>query len=87
MRCRDLLDALSDYVDGELDESLCADIEEHLKDCNPWRVEVDTVKKTVTLFRDLLPYEIPLTVPNPAQSQTQYHRSEDGEQPQCFENE
>jgi anti-sigma factor RsiW len=62
MRCRDLLDALSDYVDGELDESLCADIEEHLKDCNPCRVEVDTVKKTVTLFRDHLPYEIPLTV-------------------------
>ena len=45
MRCRELLDALSDYVDGELDESLCADIEEHLKDCNPCRVEVDRQSK------------------------------------------
>jgi anti-sigma factor RsiW len=62
MRCRDLLDAISDYVDGELDESLCADIEEHLKGCNPCRVEVDTVKRTVTLFKDHLPYEIPLAV-------------------------
>jgi len=62
MRCRDLLDALSDYVDGELDESLCTDIEEHLKDCNPCRVEVDTFKKTVALFKDNLPYEIPLAV-------------------------
>jgi anti-sigma factor RsiW len=62
MRCKDLLDALSDFVDGELDESLCSDIEEHLKDCNPCRVEVDTVKKTVTLFKNNLPYEIPLAV-------------------------
>ena len=62
MRCKDLLDALSDFVDGELDESLCSDIEEHLKGCNPCRVEVDTVKKTVTLFKNNLPYEIPLAV-------------------------
>ena len=68
MHCRDLLDALSDYVDGELDESLCSDIEEHLKGCNPCRVEVDTVKRTVTLFKDHLPYEIPLPVQDRLQS-------------------
>jgi predicted anti-sigma-YlaC factor YlaD len=62
MQCRDLLDALSDYVDGDLDESVCAGIEEHLKGCNPCRVEVDTVKRTVALFKDNLPYEIPLPV-------------------------
>lgn len=60
MHCKDLLKILSDYVDGELDQSLCADVEEHLKGCDPCRVVVDTTKKTIALFRDNLPYEIPL---------------------------
>lgn len=64
MRCKDLLEVLSDFVDGELEESLCADIEEHLKGCDPCRVVVDTTKKTITLFKENLPYEIPLEVKN-----------------------
>lgn len=64
MHCKDLLDVLSDFVDGELEESLCADIEEHLKGCEPCRVVVDTSKKTITLFKENLPYEIPLDVKN-----------------------
>ncbi|MDH7500456.1 MAG: zf-HC2 domain-containing protein [candidate division NC10 bacterium] len=62
MHCKDLLEVLSDFVDGELEESLCADIEEHLKGCDPCRVVVDSTKKTITLFKENLPYEIPLEV-------------------------
>ncbi|MFH0872766.1 MAG: zf-HC2 domain-containing protein [bacterium] len=62
MHCKDLLEAISDYVDGELDESLCADIEEHLKNCEPCRVVIDTTRKTITLFKENLPYEIPQPV-------------------------
>jgi len=62
MHCKDLLEAISDYVDGELDESLCADIEEHLKNCEPCRVVVDTTRKTITIFKENLPYEIPQPV-------------------------
>ena len=62
MHCKDLLEVLSDFVDGELEESLCSDIEKHMQDCEPCRVVVDITKKTITLFKDNLPYEIPLEV-------------------------
>lgn len=62
MHCKDLLEVLSDFVDGELEESLCSDIEKHLQDCEPCRVVVDTTKRTITLFKDNLPYEIPFEV-------------------------
>jgi predicted anti-sigma-YlaC factor YlaD len=64
VHCKDLLEILSDFVDGDLEESLCADIEEHLKGCEPCRVVVDTTKRTITLFKDNLPYEIPVEVRN-----------------------
>lgn len=49
--CRELLGQLSEYIDGELEESLCAEIEQHLADCEDCRIVVDTTRKTVLLFR------------------------------------
>lgn len=62
-RCKDLLGALSDYVDGTLGEALCAEIEKHLADCENCRVVVDTLRKTVYLYRasaapDAVPSEV-----------------------------
>ena len=48
--CRHLLGSLSDYVDGDLEARLCAEIEHHLEDCENCRVVVDTLKKTVYLY-------------------------------------
>jgi predicted anti-sigma-YlaC factor YlaD len=48
--CRHLLGSLSDYVDGDLEERLCAEIERHLVECENCRVVVDTLKKTVYLY-------------------------------------
>lgn len=48
--CRHLLDSLSDYVDGELDEALCREIEAHMAGCENCRVVVDTLAKTVELY-------------------------------------
>jgi len=31
--CRDWLGSLSDFVDGELQDALCAEIERHMADC------------------------------------------------------
>jgi anti-sigma factor RsiW len=50
--CRQLLDSLSDYVDGDLEDALCAEIERHLAGCNNCRVVVDTLKKTVYLVQE-----------------------------------
>lgn len=49
--CRHLLDSLSEYVDGELEDALCNEIERHLAGCNNCRVVVDTLKKTVYLVQ------------------------------------
>ena len=49
--CRELSAQLSDYLDGELDEALCAELEAHLAECPNCRVMVDTVRKTITLFQ------------------------------------
>lgn len=51
--CRDLLDGLSDYLEGEASGELCAEIERHLAGCQKCRVVVDTLRKTVTLYRQL----------------------------------
>ncbi len=51
--CRDLLDGLSDYLDGEASAELCAEIRRHMADCTKCRVVVDTLGKTVKLYRQL----------------------------------
>lgn len=50
--CRSLLGELSEYIDGELDECLCAEIERHLSACGDCRVMVDTLRKTVVLYHE-----------------------------------
>lgn len=50
-QCRDLLAQISDYIDGELEERLCTELERHLADCQDCRVLVDTTQKTVALYR------------------------------------
>jgi len=49
--CQHLLGQLSDYVDGELEQTLCEEIECHLADCQNCRIVVDTLSKTVALYR------------------------------------
>ena len=49
--CRQLLGSLSEYVDGELDDELCNALEQHLEDCEDCRIVVDTLRKTVYLYR------------------------------------
>jgi predicted anti-sigma-YlaC factor YlaD len=50
--CRELKDKLSAYLDGELESALCAEIERHLNGCDNCRVVVDTLNRTITLYRD-----------------------------------
>ena len=49
--CQRLLGQLSDYVDGELERTMCEEIEHHLADCPNCRVVVDTLSKTVALYQ------------------------------------
>ena len=50
--CRDYIQELNDYLDGELDSSLCEEIEQHIGQCTNCRIMVDSLKQTVTLCRE-----------------------------------
>jgi anti-sigma factor RsiW len=61
--CRELLASLSDYVDGELSENLCAELERHLVKCENCRIVVDTLQKTIDLYHEeRVPEPLPLDV-------------------------
>lgn len=57
--CKEMLGSLSDYVDGELDPELCAEITRHMSGCGDCRVMVDTFRKTVVLYRSYGHEELP----------------------------
>jgi anti-sigma factor RsiW len=51
-KCRSLLDAMSDFVDGTLEEELCEEIERHIAECQNCRVVADTLRKTISLYHE-----------------------------------
>lgn len=51
--CRDMLGDLSDYLDGQASEDICAEIERHMTNCEDCRIVVNTFEKTILLYRDL----------------------------------
>lgn len=51
LSCREILERLSEYIDAELDPSLCDEIESHMRGCNPCVAFMNTLKKTVVLYK------------------------------------
>ena len=60
--CGELSSQLPDYLDGEAREAICRAIEEHLAECEDCRVVVDTIKKTITLYREAPLEDVPSDV-------------------------
>jgi predicted anti-sigma-YlaC factor YlaD len=60
MKCDELLRMLNDYVDGDIDPSVCARLEEHLEGCDPCRVVIDSIRKTIILYKEEGVTEIPI---------------------------
>jgi anti-sigma factor RsiW len=50
--CKHLKSQLSSYIDGELDDSICNEIEKHLAGCEKCQIVIDTLRKTVVLYRE-----------------------------------
>jgi anti-sigma factor RsiW len=50
--CEELRQQLAGYFDGELDPRLCVELERHLRGCDPCRVFVDSLRRTILLYRD-----------------------------------
>lgn len=50
--CKDLLANISEYVDGTLRDDLCVMLEEHIHSCENCAIVVNTLKKTIDLYRE-----------------------------------
>ena len=50
--CHHLLGSLSDYVDGDLKDEICQEIERHAADCEKCRIVINTLERTVSLYRE-----------------------------------
>ncbi len=59
MKCEELLKALNEYVDGDIDPAICEEFRAHLAACNPCQVVVDNVRQTITLYKAGKTYELP----------------------------
>jgi anti-sigma factor RsiW len=59
MKCEELLKQLNEYVDGTVDPAICVEFEQHMAGCNPCQVVVDNIRKTITLYKNGQPCELP----------------------------
>lgn len=50
LTCREILEHLSEYIDEELDPSVCDEIEKHMDGCSPCVNFISTLRKTVKLY-------------------------------------
>ena len=60
--CKEYFERISEYLDGELDGSLCEKIERHLRACPECRDCIESLKKTVGLCKKIPPEQVPREV-------------------------
>lgn len=51
--CIAMFEKLSEYIDKELDELTCKDIEAHMEHCPPCQVCLGTLKRTINLCKQM----------------------------------
>ncbi|MBD3348154.1 MAG: hypothetical protein GF400_03025 [Candidatus Eisenbacteria bacterium] len=57
--CEKFLECLSAHFDGELDEELLVEFEQHLRFCSNARAVVSTFERTIILHRQARPDRVP----------------------------
>ncbi len=58
-QCRRLFEKLSEYIDHELDQSVCKMIERHMQQCKPCQACLISLKQTVALCREMKASTVP----------------------------
>lgn len=59
IKCRDIFELLSDYLDEELEFDLCSEMDEHIEECEHCISFVHTYQRTVTLCQSIEIVEVP----------------------------
>jgi RNA polymerase sigma-70 factor (ECF subfamily) len=57
-RCKEMFAELSNYLDDELDDSLCEELEKHMDGCEPCKAFLSSLEKSIRLCR-IAPNESP----------------------------
>lgn len=55
LTCKEFLDELSEYLDGNIGEEVRKELDGHLTECPNCFVIVDTTKKTLQVYRGMEP--------------------------------
>jgi len=50
-RCKEMFAELSDYLDEELDDSLCSELEKHMEGCEPCKAFLASLRETIESCR------------------------------------
>jgi len=50
--CKDLLGALSEYLDGNEQAQMCSELRRHMATCEKCRVVVNSARRTIELYRE-----------------------------------
>jgi len=59
LNCKSLIREISDYIDGDLEQSVKRELERHLEHCGECKMVVDQTRLTVEVFYDSKPVELP----------------------------
>ena len=59
MTCTEFLAMLDDMIDNEVNATMRADLEEHLRGCEHCEVTLNTTRKTIQIYRSHEIYEMP----------------------------
>ena len=51
LTCQEVLDQLSDYLDEDARAELIQEVDGHLHECMHCRAEVDTLRRTILIYR------------------------------------
>ncbi|MBI3007425.1 MAG: zf-HC2 domain-containing protein [candidate division NC10 bacterium] len=57
--CKELIDLMADYLEGQLDPDVARDLDQHLADCLPCLSFLKTYRATTRLIREVACEEIP----------------------------
>jgi len=49
--CHNLLESLSEYIDGDISDDLKKKLEDHIQNCENCRIVLDTTRKTIYLYQ------------------------------------
>ena len=62
MTCRKVIQQLSEFLDGELEPGLAEQLSRHLEHCEDCKLVVDTTRKTIEIYCNTEPMDLPPAV-------------------------